>query len=224
MNTIEVEELVKDCPTLYHMAEQGSWPSIYERGLLSTTALLDLYCVRGSKRHSIENERRARNTTLEQPSLPTVVIRDQFPMTDRGLSRCLPAHISPSDWYKLLNKKVFFWLTKSRLLRLLNAETYRGNAHDVLEISTRELLEDYFEKIWLCPMNSGCTRPMPHPRDEKTFQRIPDYPYSYWRSKRPRGERVVEFAIDHAVPDIRNYVRRVVEMKNSQEIRTIYKP
>ena len=222
MNTIEIEELVKDCPTLYHMAEQGSWPSIYERGLLSTTALLDLYRVTGRVRHLIENERRARSTALESPELPKAVIRDQFPMTDRGLLRCLPNHISPLDWYRLLNNRVFFWLTKSRLFRLLNAGTYRAEVHDVLEISTQGLLDNYFKKIWFCPMNSGCTKPMPHPRDERTFLRIPDYPYSHWRSKRPRGERVVEFAIDHSVPDIRNYVTRVVEMQSNKELRTIY--
>ena len=73
-------------------------------------------------------------------------------------------------------------------------------------------------------MNSGCTKPVPHPRDEKTFRRIPDYPYSDWRPKRARGERVVEFAVDDGVPDISNYVTRVVEMHGNKEIRTIYIP
>jgi hypothetical protein len=222
MNTIELEELVRDCPTLYHMAEQGSWHSIYERGLLSTTALLDLYGVTGGPRQLIENQRRPRSVSLEHPELPRAVIRDQFPMSDSGLLRCLPKHISPTDWYGLLNSRVFFWLNKSRLLRLLNAGTYRGEVHDVLEISTQRLLDNYFERIWFCPMNSGCTKPMPHPRDEGTFQRIPNYPYSFWRTKRPRKERVVEFVIDYAVPDIRKYVRRVVEMKNNEELRTLY--
>jgi hypothetical protein len=222
MNTFEIQELVKDCPTLYHMAGQGSWPSIYERGLLSTTALLDLYRVNGSARDIIESKRRARSVSLEHAELPKAVIRDQFPMSDSGLLRCLPRHIRPTDWYRLLNSRVFFSLTKNRLLRLLNAGTYRTEAHDVLEVSTQRLLNDYFERIWFCPMNSGCTKPMPHPRDEKTFLRIPDYPYSHWRSRRPRGERVVEFAIDHGVPDIRKYVTRVVEMQNNKEIRTIY--
>ena len=222
MNTTELEELLKDCPTLYHMAQHGSWPSIYERGLLSTTALLDLYRVGGMSRELIESKRRDRSMLLETPELGRVVIRDQFPMNDSGLLRCLPTHISPMDWYRLLNGKVFFWMTKGRLLRLLNAGTYRSETHDVLEISTRELLERYFEKIWFCPMNSGCTKPIPHPRDENTFLKIPDYPYSHWRAKRPRGERIVEFAIDHGVPDIRKYVTRVVEMKNKNELRTIY--
>ena len=37
-------------PRLYHMAEAGSWPSIKERGLLSTTALLDLFELEGESR------------------------------------------------------------------------------------------------------------------------------------------------------------------------------
>jgi hypothetical protein len=222
MNTSELEELLKDCPTLYHMAERGSWSSIYEQGLLSTTALLDLYRTSGNERERIESQRRVQSVSLEHPELAKVVVRDQFPMTDSGLLRCLPTHISPGDWYRLLNGKVFFWLTKGRLLRLLNAGTYRSEVHDVLEISTERLLDKYFDKIWFCPMNSGCTKPMPHPRDENTFRRIPEYPYAHWRAKRPRGERIVEFAIDYSVPDIRKYVTRVVEMKSNDEIRTIY--
>jgi hypothetical protein len=222
VNKEELAELVSHCPTLYHMAELGSWPSIQRRGLLSTSALLDVYHVTGAARHSIEEERRSDSIVLKRAKLPPAVVRDQLPMTDEGLLRCLPKQITPSDWYKLLNQKTFFWLTKKRLIRLLNAGTYRDRAHDVLEVSTQGLLDNYFKKIWFCPINSGCTKPMPHPRDEKTFLRIPDYPYSDWRSKRLRGERVVEFALDHGVPDIRKYVTRVVEMKSDKEIRTIY--
>jgi len=50
----ELAELLQDCPTLYHMAERGSWPSIREHGLLSTSALLDLYGKQGAEREAIE--------------------------------------------------------------------------------------------------------------------------------------------------------------------------
>jgi hypothetical protein len=224
VNTEELRELVADCPTLYHMAALGSWPSIRERGLLSTSALLDKYQVTGEERRAIEEERRGKSVVLNYGGLPPAVVRDQLPMTDAGLLRCLPKHLSPADWYKILNQKTFFWLTKSRLVRLLNAGTYRNEAHDVLEVSTQGLLDNYFDKIWFCPMNSGTTKPMPHPRDESTFRRIPDYPYSDWRPKRARGERIVEFVVDYGVPDISKYVTRVVEMHGNKENRTIYTP
>ena len=109
MNTEELKELVADCPTLYHMAALGSWPSIRERGLLSTSALLDACQVMGEERLPIEEERRGKSIVLKHEKLPPAVVRDQLPMTDGGLLRCLPKHISPADWYKLLNQKTFFW-------------------------------------------------------------------------------------------------------------------
>lgn len=221
MTEQELEELLADCPVLFHMAEQGSWSSIHDRGLLSTTALLDLYGVAGRRRQQIEGERRHAGVALEHSELPRAVIRDQIPMDDAGLKRCLPSHLKPSDWYRLLNSKVFFWLTRDRLLRLLNAGAYRSESHDVIEVDARRLLKAHFERIWFCPMNSGCTKPMPHPRDERTFLRIAEYPYSAWRSKRPRGERVVELAVDYSVPNIRDFVLRVTEMRGSAENRVI---
>ena len=222
MTDEELEELLSDCPLLYHMAERGSWPSIQRRGLLSTTALLDLYGVAGVERARIEQQHRPAAILVTDPVLPGAVIRDQIPMDDRGLRRCLPSHLSPSDWYRLLNEKVFFWLTRERLLRLLGAGAYRAKAHDVLEVEARSLVRAYVNAIWLCPMNSGCTKPMPHPRNLETFLRIPDYPYAEWRRKRRKGERVVELAIDYAVPDISVYVRRVVVMRGQEELETVF--
>jgi uncharacterized protein DUF7002 len=218
----ELEELLGDCPTLYHMAEQQSWPAIQRHGLLSTTALLDQHGVSGANRQSIESERRPTSVPLESPGIGRAVIRDQFPMDDKGLSRCLQDGLQPQDWYLLLNGKVFFWLTHARLLRLLNAGNYRNEEHDVLELSTRPLVTAYKDKIWLCPINSGTTKPFPHPRGKNTFSRISDYPYSAWRAKRPRGEIVVELAVDYAVPDIATFVKRVVRMKGNDEIGTLF--
>jgi hypothetical protein len=218
----ELQELLGDCPTLYHMAERQSWPGIRELGLLSTTALLDRYGITGVERESIEAQRRPMSIVLERQGLNRAVVRDQLPMDDRGLMRCLQDGLSPGDWYRLLNGKVFFWLTRERLLRLLNAGTYRNEEHDVLELKTSSLVSAYGDKIWLCPMNSGCTKPIPHPRGKSTFTRIADYPYAAWRAKRPRGERVVELAVDYAVPDIQRFIQRAVRMKGNDEIGAIF--
>jgi hypothetical protein len=142
-------------------------------------------------------------------------------MSDSGLERCLPRHLTPSDWYELLNAKAFFWLTENRLHRLTGARAYRDLEHDVLEADTRSLIRAHRNAIWLCPMNSGCTKPMPHPRDETIFRRISGYPYKHWCRKRPRGERVVELAVDHSVPDICDHVRRVVVKRGSSIIDVI---
>src|SRR5690606_26370378 len=104
-----------------------------------------------------------------------------IPMSDAGLKRALPDRLSPADWYELLNAKAFFWLSEERLHKLTNAKAYRDREHDVLEVDTRSLIDAHRDSIWFCPINSGCTKPMPHPRDETIFARIAEYPYAHWR-------------------------------------------
>ncbi len=216
MTDNELDELLDHCPTLYHMAARGSWPSIRQAGLLSTTALLDAYGVGGEARRRIEAERRPASVVLHRDGMPAATVRDQTPMDDKGLERCLRDGLSPEDWYRSLNAKVFFSLTPARLSRLLNAGAYRRDEHDVLLLDARELVARYRDRIWLCPINSGCTRPFPQPRGLFTFRRIADYPYGHWKTKRARGERVVELAVDHAVPDVARFVTRVVRRRGAE--------
>lgn len=222
MTEEELEELITDCPTLYHMAQLGSWPAIQERGLLSTTALLDLYGVEGAEREQIEVQHRPNSVEIAADGLPLAVIRDQIPMSDAGLRKALPSRLEPSDWYAILNSRVFFWLTQDRLHRLLQAGAYRDQEHDVLEIDTRSLIETHRAQISFCPYNSGSTVMNPVARDESTFAIIEDYPYSEWRKKRKRGERAVELTVDYSVPDMLDHVRRVVVKRNTEVVNVLY--
>jgi hypothetical protein len=218
----ELEIIIHNHPSLFHMAEHQSWPSIRRHGLLSTTALLDLYGYAGAEREAIEARRRPDSITILHPAHGTAVIRDQKPMTDGSLRRALRDGLTPEEWYRLLNTRVFFWLTEDRLHRLLKAGTYAGQSHDVLIVETRPLVEKYRPQITLSPMNSGNTRPYPHRRGRDTFLSIADYPYRAERRKRPR-EPIVELAVENGVPDIAEYVIEVAEMQRSVRLRTIWK-
>lgn len=221
----ELAELIRDCPTLYHMAERGTWPSIRQHGLLSTSALLDLYEIQGAEREAIEERRRPEGVTIDRPALRPVVIRDQKPMDDAGLRMCLLDGLSPEDWYRSLNRRVFFWLTRERLLRLLNARPYRHDEHDVLELDTASLVAAYRATITLSPINSGTTKPFPSTaskRGRATFLPIAEYPYAQWRSNgRKPGERVVELTVDYSVPDVARFVRRAVRMQGGTILHTL---
>ena len=215
MTEDELGELIRDCPTLFHMAEAGAWPSIRRHGLLSASALLDLYGVAGADRIALEAERRPERFALRAAGLEGVMIRDQKPMDDAGLARCLVGGMIPADWYRLLNGKVFFWLTRARLLRLMRARPYRGLPPDVLELDTAALVSAWRAAITLSPINSGATRPFGVPRGADTFLPITAYPYGAWRARRPRGERVVELVVERGVPDAARFVRRVTRMGNA---------
>ncbi|HTD84451.1 MAG TPA: hypothetical protein VK648_11745 [Gemmatimonadaceae bacterium] len=217
---ISAAELSQKYPVLYHMAAVGSWPSITKFGLLSTTALLDLFEISGSQRAMIEESHRPGPITITHEVYGSAVIRDQKPMSDAGLVRALIGGLKPRDWYRLLNSRVFFWLKRERLLRLLGAKAYRDDSHTVLEVDTAALLARHSEHVYLCPLNSGCTKPMPFLRGADTFLRVEHYPFEY---RRKRGlDPVVELSVAGGVPDISEFTNRVVEMRGDVEVKQIW--
>lgn len=217
---VSPETLVKHFPKLYHMADASSWGSIKRHGLLSTAALLDLFQIRGKRRFSIESSHRPESMVISHPKHGTAVIRDQKPMRESDLLGCL-ADMSPQQWYESLNKKVFFWLTTERLLRLLQAKEYRSNKQLVLTVDTAMLLRRHSERVSLSALNTGCTRPYPWPRSSKTFLPLDRYPFEE-RKRLGVKNTVVELTVDYAVTDIGDLVIKAEYMIGKQQLETLY--
>lgn len=144
-------------------------------------------------------------------------------MSDRGLLRCLEDGLTPRDWYEILNRQVFFWLTENRLERMLNARAYRDEAHIVLTIDTSLLMKQYESSISLSPINSGCTKPFPRPRGRATFLRLRDYPFDKWVKRRGiNNDPVAELAVDQGVPNVSTLAVRVQRRRALDTIETIW--
>lgn len=192
------EELVGRYPSIFHMAEETNWPSIQQRGLLSTTALLDLYGYHGPARDAIEGHHRPDSVTITAEGLPPAVIRDQKVLHPRDLSPLLEDGLTTEQWYRLINKKVFFWAERYRLDWLLGALAYRGYPHIVIVADTRELVRRHGDRTTLTSINSGSARPQksgaPAPRrGVHTFQSIPAF--NPMRS-------IVEVAVEDRLDDL----------------------
>ena len=224
MTDEELDALIHDCPHLYHMAMRQSWPSIQRHGLLPTSLLLDLWNVHGTQREDMTTRRRPKSVTVLHPEHGNAVVRDQIPMHDHQLEKCLRDGLTPRDWHEKLNERVFFWLTERRLERLLCAAAYKKDEHVVLKVATASLLAKHHDRIELCPMNSGCTMPFAHPRGADTFLPIPAYPYAQWRGKRSAREAVVELTVLGGVPDIGEHVEEVTVRRCGATIKTLYSP
>ncbi|MCW5550883.1 MAG: hypothetical protein KIS67_01830 [Verrucomicrobiae bacterium] len=219
---MDSEVLIATFPRLYHMAEHDSWPSIQKHGLLSTSALLDLFEVSGEPREKLEAAHRPNSVAIHHPRHGRAVIRDQKPMSDGGLKRCLNG-VTPREWYVILNAKVFFWPHEERLKTLLGAQAYRNDRHCVLTVDSRKLVERHSERILLSPMNSGATKPMPHPRSRETFLPIAAYPFDQWLEKRKqRHKAVAEIAVTHSVPDIAQIVVEVAIWQGGRVLQRLF--
>ena len=200
-------ELPARYPVLYHMASHGSWPSIQEHGLLSTLGLLNLYEVPEPSRTELLTSQRRKSVPLVHPVHGTAILRDQKPLSERNLARCL-TDCNAATWYSILNQRVFFWLDRQRLMTLMSAAEYSGKLHTVIQADTAELVRRHGERIELAHMNTGNTRPFPHPRGRSTFRRMADYPYEL-RRRLPDYSAVVELTVMDGVPDLRDLAFKV---------------
>ena len=202
-----MEQLVEVHPRLFHMAHHDAWSNIARHGLLSTEALIDKFEITGAEKSALTEQRRAESVPIEHDSFGTAIIRDNKPMTESALSRCLTDGMTPTDWYRRLNGLVFFWVRRERLDRLLGARAYRDTPHLVIEFDTARLLDAHAANVLLSPINSGSTAYNPVPRGAATFSSIEQFPYEYWRRKRGnRRNAVVELTVQYAVPDAIDFV------------------
>ncbi len=55
---MELDDLIRTFPRVHHMAHADSWDEIRRHGLLSTTALLDLFEIQEPERARIRSRRR----------------------------------------------------------------------------------------------------------------------------------------------------------------------
>ena len=205
----------KPISRIYHLADERNLAAIKTLGLLSTSRLLDLASVRGSKRDTLEREQRRNGLFLPKGA----VIRDQTPMPPVALARCLVDGTSPADWYALLNSFVFFWIDPERLAR--QARACAPAPQHILEIDAARMLARHAPDAFVTPFNTGNALRLAARRGRATFVPYEKWLGSGWAHEsaelglplRPPSHRPVELAIKGAVPDIMDYVIRIRHFK-----------
>lgn len=204
-NVLTLDYIVERWPRLFHMAEAGSWGSIEQHGLQSTTALLDRLGVKDPQRTEIESMRRPESIELKDDAGNSIWIRDNKPINETVLIKTLEG-MSLAEWYRTLNGRVFFWLTERRLNKLRGAGAYEDREHDILSLDTGKLLDSHGDVIELSPMNSGAVHPAAnYPRGAGTFSRVAAYPWLERLGKSP-GEPIVELTIPYSVDEVSAFV------------------
>lgn len=199
--------LVKLPDRIYHLAEAANWPSIQRHGLLSASRLIEAAELTKMDRVRLERGQRLTHTKLSSG----VQIRDQRPMQPAALERCL-CDMSPSDWYAMINARVFFWLDVDRLNRQKAACEPRPQV--VMVVDTAALVAAYEERVAVTPINTGNARRKPARRGTATFVPLAEWVKSGWESEavalgipsRRESHQPVELTVIDAVPDILRFV------------------
>jgi hypothetical protein len=197
----------------YHLAHKSNLDSIRKHGLLSTKRLLENVDLPEGRKIEIITQHRPKSVILPD----NLVIRDQSPMPPSALGKTLPAGITPSDWYELMNSFVFFWPDKERVERHRNAHGYGSDEESKLSLlvfDAQKMMRDHGDKLFLSPINSGFALRKAANRSVKTTF-VPFYEWceSGWPKeedgkRRPRSAVPVEIAIKDSFP-LEPYLLRI---------------
>jgi hypothetical protein len=204
------EELAARHPRLYHVTEPGAWLSIKQNGLLSTTRLLDLFELEGPQREILETKRRPSAVLLEHPRHGRATLNDNLPLSEQALANCLDVGLTPADWLRMLNARVFFWASQEGLNRLLGARLNRNRLREVIVVDTLSLAKAHAARIELCAINSGATLRKAARRGLGTFTPMLQYTFNDWSKLRGRCDQVLEVTVRDYVTDIAQHTIEVL--------------
>lgn len=150
---LDLDLLAQNRPFLYHLTARMNVASIINsRCLFSASLLLE---------HSDEPEpksflraRRPQHVIIKIKG-ESIQIRDQRPLSEKALSKCLDPDSKPADYYELLNNRVFLWPTIQRLQR--HYQRYKDEKPVLFRFSTHQILS-LNPRVEFSRLNSGATR------------------------------------------------------------------
>ena len=192
------EYLATSRPALFHTTDVSARAGIERYGLLSASELAALCGVQGDNAVELRERRRSQAITLPSSDGYEFVLRDQKPMSDKTLRKCLDDSLEPSDWYRAVNSRVFFFVHPNKVTQLQSAKATAGSKKLLLKIDTKSFLSKYYEVCEVTTFNVGFALRKPVRRSLRSF--IPLRRYSGSIS------RIVELTVPGSVPDIMDFI------------------
>ena len=150
---MNIEKFIEERPFLYHLTcESNSKLIIAQKKIYSTNELVKMS---GNKSYlPIRKKRRVDHAEIIIDGV-SYWLRDQQPISEKALGKCLTDGWEVGDFLYHLNDRVFMWPTLDRLYRHYNR--YVQEKPVIFRFPTKELLE-LNPHVLFCRLNSGATR------------------------------------------------------------------
>jgi len=175
---MDINSFIALRPYLYHLTDRNNLPLILEYGkLFSTKRIIELS---GNPEYDYINTARRSDHQKIVIGDQVFSIRDQKPISEKNLQKCLTNGWDCATFYDHLNDRVFMWSKPEYLNNHYN--TYSHENPIILRFSTSLLLEAN-PHVKFCRLNSGATRSSSHhngappPRGIETFQSADSFHY-----------------------------------------------
>jgi hypothetical protein len=176
---MNLDKFIRERPFLYHLTYRENVPNIIAKGqLFSTSELVRMSAIR--EYEDILRKRRSGPVEIKI-ARRSYFIRDQRPISEVNLAKCLTDGWGIGEFLYHLNGRVFMWPTVKRLWSHFG--TYADEKPVILRFMTRDII-DANPHVKFCRLNSGATRSnsylhgAPPERGPGTFLSAADFSYS----------------------------------------------
>jgi hypothetical protein len=173
---MDIDKFIERFPYLYHLTSKQNAENIIEKKILySANSLIDMS--KKSVDAEVKTHKRLTHYILNVNGTQ-ISLRDQRPISEVALPKCLTDGWSVGDFLYHLNDRVFMWPTLERLGR--HFKRYEKEKPIIFRFSTEEMLQSN-PHVKFCRLNSGATRPNSHlegiapERGPNTFLSAKDY-------------------------------------------------
>ena len=195
------DELAERIPRLHHVTDREAWPMIERHGLLTTDGIVERFVADPAEAARLRTERRADFVTVHDGPDGRVTINDNLPLHFGNLAPHLDDGLTPAEWLRMLNGRVYFWPRVERGAGFLRAGRRGGREKLLLTFSTRSLAAAHEGRLDLAPINTGSALRRPARRGRATFTPASDVGWGEWRRLRGRLDDVAEVSVRGGVPD-----------------------
>lgn len=150
---MNIETFIKERPYLYHLTSKLNGEHIIShKRLFSANELIIMS--NDIKNLPVQRERRSGHYEIKIEG-ESYLLRDQGPISEKALSKCLTDGWLVPDFLYHLNSRVFMWPTLERLWRHFNR--YKAENPVIFRFPTQQLLTTNMHAEF-CRLNSGATR------------------------------------------------------------------
>gem|GEM_PF-1486923 len=154
-NKMDLQKFILRHPFLYHLSDARNLSQIVKEGKLYSSVEL-------AEKSSLDDEDKKKIILQRRPTHKLIpiegviyYIRDQRPVSEKNLLKCLTPGWTLANFYLLINSRVFFWPTVKRLES--HFSRYRAENPVIIRVSTEEILK-INQNAEFCRLNSGATR------------------------------------------------------------------
>ncbi len=178
---MNLEDFINRTDFVYHLTSAQNLTNILSMGkLLSAKEIIANSDLARNERTQVLKGRRPLHFPIRLNGVECL-LRDQRPISEKALQKCLTDGWVVGDFIESLNSRVFFWPTLKRLQ--IHYNRYQQENPKIIKVPTRELIALNSRALRFCHLNSGATRchpkwkGAPPPRGQDTFRRPAECEY-----------------------------------------------